>query len=66
MSVVNPRSVEKKRVPICLNIPWDEDRAVMRNNWRMGMTGFFRIGAAMRQFFSEGWIHHARRNAVSM
>ncbi|CAH1250048.1 CRY1 [Branchiostoma lanceolatum] len=50
--------------PICLQIPWYENREHLRR-WRNGETGFPWIDAIMAQLHKEGWIHHLARHAVA-
>lgn len=46
--------------PICLPIPWSEDRRLFRT-WLYGQTGYPWIDAAMRQMHREGWMHNLLR-----
>ena len=50
--------------PICRQIPWDNDPALLQA-WREGRTGYPWIDAAMTQLREEGWIHHLARHAVA-
>jgi len=50
--------------PICRQIPWDADPALLAA-WADARTGFPWIDAAMTQLRQEGWIHHLARHAVA-
>ncbi|XP_078663628.1 cryptochrome-1-like isoform X3 [Branchiostoma floridae x Branchiostoma belcheri] len=50
--------------PICLQIPWYENKEHLRR-WRHAETGFPWIDAIMSQLQQEGWIHHLARHAVA-
>lgn len=50
--------------PICLPIPWNEDRRLFRK-WLYGQTGYPWIDAAMRQMHREGWMHNVLRESVA-
>ncbi|XP_063234369.1 cryptochrome-1 [Bacillus rossius redtenbacheri] len=66
MSADNPFYGEMERNPICLNIPWQEEKASDHlEKWKTGKTGFPFIDAVMRQLLTEGWVHHVGRNAVA-
>lgn len=64
MSVKNPYYGEMERNPICLNLPWAENKELARK-WESGQTGYPFIDAVMRQLHQEGWVHHVARNAVA-
>ncbi|XP_052809529.1 cryptochrome-1-like [Mya arenaria] len=64
MSVNNINFDKMESNPICLNIPWHEDKEKLRR-WEQGETGFPWIDAIMKQLKSEGWIHHVCRHATS-
>ena len=48
---------------ICLPYPWENDLEML-NKWRLGMTGYPWIDAAICQLHQEGWIHHHLRFAL--
>ena len=50
--------------PICKQIPWTKDAALLEA-WRDGCTGYPWIDAAMTQLREQGWIHHLARHAVA-
>ncbi|XP_052810769.1 cryptochrome-1-like [Mya arenaria] len=64
MSVNNKNYDKMENNPICLNIPWYEDKEKLRR-WEQGETGYPWIDAIMKQLKNEGWIHHVCRHATS-
>ncbi|CAG0913646.1 unnamed protein product [Notodromas monacha] len=64
MSTRNPGFGRIEGNQICLPIPWSRDESSL-NAWKLGVTGFPFIDAAMRQVRREGWIHHVARNACA-
>jgi cryptochrome len=50
--------------PLCKQIPWAEDAALLAA-WKESRTGFPFIDAIMTQLRLEGWIHHLARHAVA-
>nr|AWY11207.1 photoreceptive cryptochrome [Melibe leonina] len=64
MSVNNPNYNRMFENPICLNIDWYSDDALLRK-WKEGKTGYPWIDACMRQLVQEGWIHQVCRHAVA-
>ncbi|WAR09022.1 CRY1-like protein [Mya arenaria] len=64
MSVNNINYDKMDSNPICLNIPWYEDKERLKK-WEQGETGYPWIDAIMKQLKNEGWIHHVCRHATS-
>nr|ANW48376.1 cryptochrome 1 [Euphausia superba]AUI80370.1 cryptochrome 1 [Euphausia superba] len=64
MSVNNPKFDQMKDNPICIQIPWYDNKEHLKA-WTDGQTGYPFIDACMRQLKREGWLHHIGRTAVS-
>mmetsp|Transcript_7057 Transcript_7057/g.8129 ORF Transcript_7057/g.8129 Transcript_7057/m.8129 type:complete len:524 (-) Transcript_7057:659-2230(-) len=59
-----PNYGKMKGNPICKQIPWDNDKALVKA-WKTGQTGYPLIDAFMTQLRQEGWIHHLARHRVA-
>ncbi|CAH1799144.1 unnamed protein product [Owenia fusiformis] len=64
MSVGNKDYDKMAPNPICLDIPWYENKEHLKL-WEQGQTGFPFIDACQRQMLQEGWVHHVGRHATS-
>ncbi|WAQ94843.1 CRY1-like protein, partial [Mya arenaria] len=64
MSVNNINYDKMDSNPICLNIPWYEDKDRLKK-WEQGETGYPWVDTIMKQLKNEGWIHYVCRLATS-
>ena len=65
MSANNPFYGEMEKNPICINVPWYDNKDHLKA-FLSGETGYPFIDAGIRQTKKEGWTHHIVRNALSM
>ncbi len=63
-SVTTPNFHLMEGNPLCRQIPWDRNPALVEL-WATASTGYPFIDAAMTQLRVDGWIHHLARHAVA-